>query len=266
MARGRGPKDPFAALPTRALWEAEATGLELRVLGCVCWHDRLSKQKGGAGCYAANLTMAAEVGCTITSFSRALSAWVRRGYIERDYRGVPGKRHLTVYRVKYDPADVETIAQRGKDYLPKGAPDESQSFARDERASEQSFVRGNPENPENPPRVEAQETSLREGRDSSEDEGIDSAEAARFAARPASKSYFTDNAGGQLSRFERDWKANLDRYQVGKLEEWLAYCEQVQETFECGDPEFGQAQRLASEIDIRLDELGSGRLQSSEAA
>lgn len=213
-------KDPFAALPIRALWDPELTALELRVLGVVCWHDRLSKQRESAGCYAANLLMAAEAGCTITSLSRALTKLAKRGYIERDHRGVPGKRHLTVYRVQYDPADLETIAQRGKDYLPNETNDEPETFAREDRDWSKSFARRDSGNGRNPPRFDAQETSLREERDSVETGERNSSEDARFAARGSARGDFGLPVGARLAMLDRALKSG-EKFDCLSVYAWL---------------------------------------------
>ena len=266
MAKG---KPPFAPAPARAMrpltyWNKERerheelTALDLRVLMCIGWHDRLSTSKGSPGCYASNELMAAEVGCTMQSLSRSISHLIDAGLISRDRNGVPGKRHLTVYRVIYDPADVallELFNQRDK----RSPASDDKSFTRDDAGEPETVTRGREKSAANSTGSLSQETSLREGIDSSEDEEKNSSEDARFAARRASRLEFADNVGGQLSRFERDWRARPNAYEVCKLEQWSTFCEQVQETYELGDPEYGQAQRLADEIDFAIDELRNGQ-------
>ena len=235
-----GKERLFFTGSTRIIADPRPSGLDLRVYACVSLHDGMSLlKKTGRGCYATFATLTAEIGCDAANLSRSLKRLVGWGYLAEERQD---DRRRKTYRVTFD--DKETWQNR-------------------QQSSGEKVGNGDSENGGNPPLREQHYSSLK-GLDPSEEEKLDSSKEARFTARPASKTYFTDNAGGQLSRFERDWKANLDRYQVSTLEEWLAYCEEVQETFGCGDPEFGQAQRLASEIEIWLGELGQS--QPSEAA
>lgn len=204
--------------------EEELTALDLRVLMCIGWHDRLSKAKGSKGCYASNAVMALECGCTITSISRAISHLVAAGLIERDHDGVPGKRHLTVYRVRYDNSDAKMLAQLGKDQLPNGTNDEAlptpKSFVRAGADEGKTLVRGHEENDAITTTSFSQEISLSEGIDSEESVGKNSSQEALFAEREWVLDFNSNlSEEANLARCERGLKNGTPM----DLVRWYAY-------------------------------------------
>lgn len=91
----------FSTAPITAMQDRELTGLEWRVLLWVSLHDGMSLLKGsGAGCYASNLTLFAEVGCDYSAGCRALSNLVKRGHLAREQVG-----RSTRYRVVFGDPD-----------------------------------------------------------------------------------------------------------------------------------------------------------------
>jgi hypothetical protein len=215
-AKSKKGKPAFMALPLRARADHELTALQLRVLGCISWHDRFSLNKGSRGCYARNALMAQEVDCTITSLSRAISKLVKRGYIVRDHAGAPGTRHLTVYRVLHEDA---SIVQRDKGRLPKEATDETPSNDRVAGKSDQRFARRVRGNAKNPPSAATQETSLREERDSLENAGTDTSKEPTRARRDSSNSAMGPIADGNddwVRRSLLELLATLRKIEAGK--------------------------------------------------
>lgn len=103
-----GQKVMFAALPLRAIGDTRLSALELRILGCVAFHDRMSSARGkGQGAWASNETLARRVQCHYTNLSSAITKLAKLGYIQRDPH--PLNKKLRVYRVIYD-GDITGLA------------------------------------------------------------------------------------------------------------------------------------------------------------
>jgi hypothetical protein len=151
--------------------------------------------------------MAAELGCTVQSLSRSIAHLIAAGLIERDRSGVPGKRHLTVYRVIYDPADVGLLAQSVAHLGRRQRQTADQSFTPDRPNPLKSVTQAEQKTLSRSETSFSQETSLREGIDSSKDVERKSSEEARFARGSSGKLGFADNLGAHLSTLERALKS-----------------------------------------------------------
>ncbi len=91
-------KDFHAPLPMRALGDKRLSALDLRTLGQIAFHDRLSLSRGeGRGCTASNQSLRERLGCDYSSLLKSISRLSAWGYIERKSR--PGKKRLDVIRV-----------------------------------------------------------------------------------------------------------------------------------------------------------------------
>lgn len=213
MAKG---KPAFSPVPYRAMSDCDLTALDHRVLQCICWHDRLSISRRSKGCYASNILMAEEVGCTITSLSRAISKLVKAGYLERDRSGVPGKKHLTVYRVFFEEAPV---AQRDKYKV--NSPTE---------ASHQSFARPQSKNGGNLVETAAQEISLSEEIDSEESMEKNSTEVAiRGSCVPEQAPFTGAGATAKMSEIERRFRRAPRSFSEAELRDIRRYLKRVHE-------------------------------------
>lgn len=279
MAKG---KPAFSPTPVRAMADEELTALDHRVLQCVGYHDRLSTTKGSRGCYASNATMAAETRCTITSLSRVLSRLVAAGYIERDRGGVPGKRHLTIYRVQYDSG--EHLPHSGNSQLPDGdnsyGATNPQTLARDDSGGGQTLAREVGKTPYRTTTSPSQETSLREGIDvvetreethlkmrasqrvASEDQVYD-INAYLEASHPATTTEGLGEkervvtVGSELARFERVFKINPHSFDDATLDDWAQSFVDIIDA-DHSDTETRWAQRLLDGVELWQFEHGRG--------
>lgn len=100
----------FTTLPMRAIGDTDLTALDLRCLAVIALHDGMSAVSGkGAGCFAKNTTLAAEVRTDATNFSKSLSRLIRAGYVSREPQ-IMDKRRFTL-RVQYGGADTWRVDQ-----------------------------------------------------------------------------------------------------------------------------------------------------------
>jgi hypothetical protein len=197
--------------------------------------------RGGKGCYARNELMAKEVHCTISSLSRAISVLVRGGYIERDYSGVRGKRHLTVYRVLHEEA---SIAQRDN-----SSPTKARGKANSGGCK--SFADADPKNCVNSACNDSQEISLSEEIDSEESEGKNSIEMANRAVRAQS------NHTARMCIIERRLRQNTRSVSDYERREMRRFLSRVHQ---CGSlNESRHALRLIDEIDWPAEEGDPGQ-------
>jgi hypothetical protein len=181
--------------------------------------------------------MAEEVECTITSLSRAISKLVKTGYVERDRSGVPGKKHLTVYRVFYDEAPV---AQRDKYRI--CAP---------QMSAGETFARLLPENAEESGESALQEISLSEEIDLDESIGRNSNEVAhrRDFCRQGKGS--GSAATARMSQFDRQFTRAPQSFSQAQLLEIRGYLFDI---FCMGPgPQRQHATRLMDDIDNFFD-------------
>jgi hypothetical protein len=250
--------------------EEHLTALDLRVLLCIGWHDRLSKQKGSAGCFAGNARMAAEVGCTVTSLSRSINHLIAAGLVERDYQGVPGRQHMTVYRVIYDNADADDLASitpLGNYHLSKGVNDKEPSkdgrFTRGELTHTRSFTRASQENGRNTARTSKQETPLNGGIDSAEAVGKNSSEEARLAARADEKVDRSEDINARLERIYGSIKAGDPINRVAAEHAWLTIVADAGDEFQREMAEL-LAERLLQTMNCHEIKLSRGHREHLE--
>lgn len=183
------------------------------------------------------------VGCSFARLCSTLSELCDLGFLQREKLG----RH-TVYRVIYTDEDRLLFGNTSGRSI--GC-----------RSGNETGITGcqhSSRNGAKPPETASQYIPLNGGIDSDESGEKNSSEEARFARGSAGRVAFDDNAGAQMSRFERQWKESPYSFDIDSLQKWSDYCFQVQEAHEVGDPEFGQAQRLGTEIEMTIDELRSG--------
>ncbi|GGO90838.1 MarR family winged helix-turn-helix transcriptional regulator [Stakelama pacifica] len=106
-----------APLPLHAIWDDRLAGIDLRVLACIAYHDRMSLATGkGQGCTASHGTIAAEIGCNYTNLSKAIKRLGDLGYIER-HKPTFGDKRGHVYRVPaflYGKEESLSFGQRSK--------------------------------------------------------------------------------------------------------------------------------------------------------
>jgi hypothetical protein len=89
-----------------------------------------------------------------------------------------------------------------------------------------------------------------------------------LAARRLSKIDFADNAGAQMARFEREWKAAPNGISDDTLIAWYGWLAVLAERTpeHLGDAEPGRAQRLLNEVDLALWERNAGPYAEGKAA
>ena len=94
------------AMPFRCLGDRRLTGLHFRVLGVIATHDRLSRVKGGQGCWAGQKRIAKAVGTGKSHVSEAISDLADWGYLTAE----KGKGEIRkVYRVVYSTGDWDSF-------------------------------------------------------------------------------------------------------------------------------------------------------------
>jgi DNA-binding MarR family transcriptional regulator len=94
----------FCPVPVRAMSDPRLTAGHFRLLLAIASHDRFSKDRHSAGCYASQQTLAEETSLHLTNiggYARDLEAW---GYLEVEHHREDRRR--LVYRVIYDAAIV----------------------------------------------------------------------------------------------------------------------------------------------------------------
>ncbi len=94
------------AMPFRCLGDRRLAGLHLRVLGVIATHDRLSRVKGGQGCWAGQKRIAGAVGTGKSHVSEAISDLADWGYLTAE-KGKGEARK--VYRVVYTSGDRDSF-------------------------------------------------------------------------------------------------------------------------------------------------------------
>ena len=242
-----GEKQLFAPAPLRTI-AMNLSGLQFRVLLCVCAHDRLSLVTGkGQGCRASNERMRRMIGCNYSRLCSTLTHLVELGLLERENLG----RH-TVYRVVYTEEDRLLFSNMTAPSIGCQTVSDVGSIS----------CRHFPESGANAPKTPSQYIPLN-GRNRFSETGEDSSsEDARFAARHAlggiqdlgigggkirhkaglPKTEFADNAGGQLARLERAISA-------GEVIDRLAWYHRLEGIIGDEDPaNSGRASRLADRL------------------
>jgi Winged helix DNA-binding domain len=93
-------KTYFAPIPLRAIGDPRLTGLHLKVLAVISYHDRFSHDRKTPGCFTSHKNLCAKVGCNYTNFSAAVGDLIKWGYLVR-VKQKKDKR-LNLYRVQHD--------------------------------------------------------------------------------------------------------------------------------------------------------------------
>lgn len=104
----------FCPLPLHAIEDKRLTLLELRVLGVISYHDRLSIPRGkGQGAWVSQDKIAKRLGAHFTSVSSAIAKLAKLGYLTGERH--PLNKRLRVYRVIYHTKSGATLSGEGKD-------------------------------------------------------------------------------------------------------------------------------------------------------
>lgn len=260
MTDGR-KKVQFAALPLRALNDDRLTDRDVRILGVVASHDRMSGIRGkGQGAWASHKTMAAEVGggADYARFSVSINKLVAFGYLQRDR--LEGDARMHTYRVIY--TDEDRLPQRkpsGAQEVCLSANQLSDDGLPNSDGSDETVCRHPNLSVEKDSETPSQYISRSEERDSAEAGEIDSAEAARFVARDTLQVDRNLSIGANLARLERA----LRRGSRIAREDWFAYLVRV----DASDvQESAQISRLFEELAERMtgDERKEARLKIHE--
>lgn len=234
-------KTKFAALPLRAIGDTELSSLELRVLACIAYHDRMSNSRGkGQGAWASNMSMAKRVGCHHTNVSSAITTLAKRGYISRERHHFDKRKH--VFRVLYD----------GDDSLPDDKPTgEIVGQSTNEIGKVVCPVFEKSEQSQSD--AEGKYIPLSGERYFSEEsERYSSEEARRVASRRLAVKEPRSGIGATLAQFERGMKSGDYDHDLSGSITWLL---QVQgHAIERGDDNTANwALRLASDCDQRIE-------------
>lgn len=251
----------FAALPLRAIGDTRLSALELRILGCVAFHDRMSSARGkGQGAWASNETLAKRVQCHYTNLSSAVTKLAKLGYIQRDPH--PLNKKLRVYRVIYD-GEIAGLADplpddkvlSGGEVVENQSSNEGAGSIVGQSANDPAMIvcRGSEKAEQSQSQDAVEYISLSDVRDSAE-AGKDIHHKMRVAEAPRElgrKPLYRDGEPlhETLAKFERDWKADWTRYR-GKLEQ--------SEYAESNDDHVltQWAQRLSGQVDLMGWEIG----------
>jgi len=112
--RSKESEAAFCPFPLHAIEDQRLTLLELRVLGVISYHDRLSIPRGkGQGAWVAQQKIAEKIGAHFTSVSSAIANLAKLGYLTGERH--PLNRRLRVYRVIYRNKGGEILSAQGKD-------------------------------------------------------------------------------------------------------------------------------------------------------
>lgn len=110
----------YGAIPARAFGDQRFSAGHFRMLGVVAAHDRMSKHRESAGCYAAQTRLASLTGLHVKSTARLISELLEWGYLERSPNPVNGR--LAVYRVVFDDADAVAFRGDGRTHTKASRP------------------------------------------------------------------------------------------------------------------------------------------------
>ncbi len=245
---------PYSApLPLAAIYDTRLAGLDIRVLACIAFHDRMSLATDkGQGCWASHGTLAAEIGCNYINLGKSIKKLGDLGYLVRT-KPTFGDRRGHVYRVPaslYAKAESESFGKRGKEVDPTA----SREIVGQEANPPGEVVCHDPPNSDaNSNTSPEQYISLSDVRYSAEAEEGYSSEEAAFEGR-----VFRDGepVTETLAKFERLLKSNPEA--ISNLGEWEAWLhEQSDVLIYEGDGSLGHwAQRLSELVNTRRWELG----------
>lgn len=244
MADGKRDKPFSAPFPLRAIGDKRLSGLDLRTLGAIAAHDRMSDWRGkGRGCDASHKTLAAKIGTDETNLSKSIGKLVSLDYVVASRPS--GDKRTHVYRV---PARLYDHAESLSFHQPSVSKELGQTTNYPEPKVVGDFTNdivemvgeGLSESGENPPNSPRNIFRINGEKYSSEE--------ARPETRSLSRIEFDDNDGAQMASFERQWKASPESFTRSELERWSERFEEIQEFHAPGSTENGWARRLASEI------------------
>lgn len=260
-----GQKVMFAALPLRAIGDTRLSALELRILGCVAFHDRMSVARGkGQGAWASNETLARRVQCHYTNLSSAITKLAKLGYIQRDPH--PLNKKLRVYRVIYD-GEVIGLADplpddkvlSGGETVGNQSPTEGGGAIVGQTANLDAPIvcPGSEISPQSQSDDAVEYISLSDVRDSAE-AGKDTHHKMRVADATRGLGRKVLHRDGEplhetLAKFERQWKADWTTYR-GKLTEWRDWLTDQAE-FAAGEGD-GVLSAWATRLSEAVDYLG----------
>lgn len=252
MAKG---KAQFAAIPIRAFSDTRLSALQFRVLGVIAWHDRMSSVTGkGQGAWASRMVMADRAACDQTSFSSAVTALAKFGYLSREQHHFDKRK--TTYRVIYGEGDNgrNTFSSENLNGFPDQNPSQTDTFSSEnlnpeigsrdfqERKQNQSDVR------DNIFRETEKDISLSDVRNS--------AEAARRSSRRKLEDDYPQKVRASLSQFERDLKQRPEACSDEHLETWAAWLAGLHEMNLAPDIT-GRAERLMGMVCDTLETRGA---------
>lgn len=182
-------------MPMRAAVDTRLSASALRLIMAVAWHDRMSLMTGaGAGCIAANKTLAHEIGCDYTTLIKLRKHCEETGYFQLEPR--QGGKRLEVIRVIPDhladpkcwPFDQSFIGEgclkawhareRNVGEMANISAEEVGELANDDA---EKVGEPNSETRRNPPETDPQYIPLKGETYSSKEGGRDSTEVARFS-------------------------------------------------------------------------------------
>lgn len=239
----------FAALPLRAIGDGRLSALDLRVLACVAFHDRMSDARGkGQGAWASNETLAQRVGCHYTNLSTAITRLGKFGYIQREAH--PLNKRLRVYRVIYEDSAADSLPGD------KQSADDAETIVCDPANAGAEIVclasRKAAQSQQDDP---VEYISLSDVRYSAKQE-IDSAKLRiADATRAASvKRLFREREpiAETCAKFDREWKRDWLQFR-GNLDQWLTYFDQASETYADDEAIAPWTRRLAEMIAEKID-------------
>jgi len=238
-----------APLPLRALGDQRLSGLDLRTLGVVAAHDRMSLKLGsGRGCDASHETLAAEIGCNYINLGKSIKKLAELGYVECSRQ--PTDRRSHVYRV---PAHLYDYSESLSFYQPSAharARASSKQIGQTTKEADGIVCHDSDETPAKTESSRVQYISQSDETYSVETAKTYSSEEARFAARGLAKIEFGDNAGGQMARLERELNARavIDEQ---TSDGWDRYLNDVAENDAC-EANRRRAERLMDQVADRL--------------
>jgi transcriptional regulator with XRE-family HTH domain len=182
-------------MPMRAAVDTRLSASALRLIMAVAWHDRMSLMTGtGAGCTAANKTLAGEIGVDYTTLIKLRKHCEETGYFQLEPR--QGGKRLEVIRVIPDHLADPKCWPFDQSFIGEGCL--KAWHARERKVGETANISAeevgeianddpskvgepNSETRGNPPIIDPQYIPLRGERYSSEEGGRDSPEGARFS-------------------------------------------------------------------------------------
>lgn len=200
----------FSTLPTRALFMADLTALDLRVLGLIALHDGMTLLKAaqgkpmGAGCTASNLTLTREAQCSYAALCRSISKLETHALIQKqDRRGGKG---LTAIRVRYDtPDNVPTAPVQNDETVTLDPAQYDQRDIKNSPQYDQTAQMEQPRPAENRDDPADHYSSLREELDFAKAKELNS---------PKERTFKTDNFVGNLGKKLDAPKGKLGRVSI----------------------------------------------------